>query len=173
MMTKAAILAWLVALPYILDRGGHPIRRPVTVSIAIATAAAETDYPLFWASLIDEFAALEASYRPDAVGDHGRSCGLAQTACNVTPKDALGQVRLAIATHQRSSAACPAHPLSIYGTGACRVWTEGDRRLAFALARLSIPVPDQDYADRDGVPEVVDVFPTGPAHVILAAEAHP
>lgn len=68
-LTRALILA----LAALLHRGTP---RPETVD-AIASSGA-TDYEV---ALLVVYAARESSWRPDAVGDGGRSCGTWQQSC--------------------------------------------------------------------------------------------
>ncbi len=166
-MTKSALIAWILNLPAILDGHGYEIHRPFNFALALADVVFESPDPLMWAATLDVFAAKEASYRVDAVGDHGRSCGLGQTACAITPKDARGQLRLAMEIHSRSSRACPDHPLSLYGTGRCQVWSEGDARMRLIATAAATPMVGEADRDHDGVPGVID-FPPGAGSVIVA-----
>lgn len=156
-MTITQILAWLLVVPLILDGHRWPIPRPISAAAIIAKVAAETEDPKFFAALLDVQAAKESGYRADAAGDcpgmragdpkctralGAKSCGAYQTPCAETPENAEAQTRLALAYIRRSYAACPAHPLSVYGTGRCDTrW--GDDRVALARAAANTPTPKE------------------------------
>lgn len=154
-MNAAALQAWLLALAPILDGHGNAIPMPVPAARDIAIVAMETDNPPFYAATLRTFAALESGYRPSAAGDcpgmragsplctrdlGARSCGVVQTPCASTPKDALGQLRYGVVLLKRSMVACPMHPLSVYGTGRCSAW--GASREALIRAALAVAVPE-------------------------------
>lgn len=140
-MSPEVLLPWIVSLPLILDKGGHPIPRPVEAARVIAQVAAREPDPAYVAAALDVFAALESGYRPKAAGDcpglkagdpsctremGALSCGAWQTPCKITPADGLGQAKLWVSILRRSQAMCPAYPLALLGTGKCLPW--GDRR---------------------------------------------
>lgn len=123
-MGKAALLAWLVALPAQRDGHGMPIPRPAHFLAVVATVSlehTELDDPRVLAAALDVLASHESGYRTGARGDSGRSCGAWQTPCTETPMsgDRLGleQARVAARWVLWSSTRCPDHPLSLYATG--------------------------------------------------------
>jgi hypothetical protein len=157
MSIRAQLLQWLLALPPILDGAHAPIARPARAAETIATVAAETEDPRFFAAALDVFAAHESGYRPRAAGDcpglragdptcarelGARSCGAWQTPCDVTSKDPTEQARQWVAILRRSRAACPAHPFAVLATGRCIAW--GASREAEIARALEIPLPAED-----------------------------
>lgn len=156
-MSVPQILAWLMTLPAILDGAGRPIARPrEAASVIAAVAASETD-ALFVAAALDTFAALESGYHPRAAGDcpglpagsplctrerGAKSCGAWQTPCAATSSDPAAQARQWVAILRKSMVGCPAHPLSLLGTGRCVAW--GERRERIIRAALLVPVPAED-----------------------------
>ena len=119
MITKAALVAWILALPVVRDGHGMPIPRSSVVVDAIADAALETELPQIFAAHLDVLGAHESAYRTIAVGDGGRSCGIFQTPCTRTPHDALGQARLAIKILRVAIDGCFEHPIWMYAAGRC------------------------------------------------------
>ncbi len=154
-MTPAAVVIarWLLATPSLLDGHGAPIPRPPAIVEVIAEAAVVTDNPRMWAATLDVMSGHESAYRPDAAGDcpgmrpgdphctrelGAASCGLGQTPCRETPRDAAGQVALMLRYLRKSFMACPSHPLSPYATGGrCIAW--GATREREIKALLAIP----------------------------------
>lgn len=121
-MTRAALIAWIVALPFVHDGLNREIKRPAGFAEVIATVAiehSEIDDPRILAATLDIIAAHESSYRlhPHGYNDGGRSKGAWQTPARETPDDALGQARVAAKWLLYSMRTCPDHPLSLYATG--------------------------------------------------------
>lgn len=154
-MSPQVLLAWLLALPPVLDGAGHPIPRPRAAAQVIADVAAAEPDALFVAAALDTFAALESGYRTNVAGDcpgmragdprctralGAKSYGAWQTPTAITPRDGLGQARLWVSILRTSQRACPAHPLALLGTGKCIAW--GDRRQRIIDAALVVPVPE-------------------------------
>lgn len=120
-MTRAALVAWLVALPLLHDGHGHVIPRPAGFADVVATVALEhpeVDARTLMATL-DVLAAHEGRYsrHPRGYNDGGKSKGAWQTPAAETPDDALGQARVAAKWILVSWLACPNFPLSKYATG--------------------------------------------------------
>lgn len=156
-MTAPQLLAFLLALPPILDGTGHPIPRPREAASVIAVVAAEQADPVFWAASLDTYAALESGYHPKAAGDcpgmragsplctkalGARSYGAWQTPAATTSDDPATQARQWVAIAKRSFAACPAHPFAMLGTGRCIAW--GSRRDALIRAAVATWVEPAD-----------------------------
>lgn len=154
-MNTPTLLAWLLALPPVLDGAGHPIPRPRQAAEVIATVASSEADALFVAAALDTFAALESGYHPKAAGDcpgmragdphcsralGARSCGAWQTPCGRTPEDPSAQARLWVAILRQSQRACPRWPLAMLGTGRCVGW--GDKRQRIIDAALMVPVKE-------------------------------
>lgn len=59
----------------------------------------------------------ESGFALFAKGDHGRSCGIYQTPCSATPKDILGQTKLAARMIDWSIKLCG--DLTAYASGQC------------------------------------------------------
>ena len=153
-MIAAALVAWLIAQPVLLDGHGAPIPRRAEVVDAIAVAAAETCSPKWWAALLDVWAAYESGYRDIGGGCDGVAIG---TACDRArakyvspwmlsrgrvPRDAtiVDEARVAIAMFRESFAACPAHPYSFFAAGDCREHRVVDFRLQFVRRELAQPI---------------------------------
>lgn len=118
-MTKALLLSWILALAPRRDGHGQEIPRPHGFAEDVATVAMETPMPLVFAAMLDVLAAHESGYRLRSVGDGGRSCGAWQTPCALTPKDGLGQARLAVHILEHANDVCAGHPLFAYAAGRC------------------------------------------------------
>src|SRR5258708_9584582 len=115
------LLAWLLALPLLLDGHAHPIARPREVIDAIATVTLErpeVDAHTLAATL-DVLAAHESNYsaHPRGSNDHGHSKGAWQTPSRETPDDLLGQARIAAKWILVSWTMCPSRPLNAYASG--------------------------------------------------------
>lgn len=140
-MTKAILLSWLLALPPLHDGHGAPIPRPRAAAETIATVAMETGLPQIFAATLDVLAAHESGYRIAAVGDSGASCGAFQTPCARTPKDALGQTRLAVAILYQALSVCSEHTLWAYAAGRCIRSTVAVRYEREVRQELAIALP--------------------------------
>lgn len=117
------LLPWLLALIPLLDGHNFPIPLPRSTVEAIATAAEETEAPKAFAAILYVLVSHESAGRIGAIGDNGRSCGIGQTPCAITPKDALGQARLMIRILKHANDVCPGHPIYAYASGRCvRSW---------------------------------------------------
>lgn len=120
-MTRAALIAWIVALPLVHDGLNRPIPRPPGFAKVIATIALEHPEldPRILAATLDVVAAHESGYRlhPHGYNDGGHSKGAWQTPARETPDDPLGQARVAAKWLLYSMQKCPDHPLSLYATG--------------------------------------------------------
>lgn len=153
-MSPQLLLAWLLALPPVLDGAGHAIPRPAAAARVIADVAAVEPDALFVAAALDTFAAMESGYHPKVAGDcpgmragdphctrelGAKSVGAWQTPAAITPNDPAAQARLWVAILRQSQKACPAYPLAMLGTGRCIAW--GDRRQRVIDAALLVPLP--------------------------------
>ncbi len=121
-VTVMDLAAWVGSLPLLCDATGHPHARSEAAALAIAQVAIEAApaSAFEFAATLDVIAAHESGYQVGARGDRGRSCGAYQTPCVVTPKDFLGQTRVAARIFAQASVACPAHPLWSYASGLCK-----------------------------------------------------
>lgn len=146
MVAVSSLKAWVVAASLAFAHVAepkNPVPRPMSAGLAEAIASEAIANPLFnsaegpqWtAAILVVFGFRESSYRPSAVGDGGRSCGVFQTPCKATPLgDVTRQARIAIQIMKRSIEAVPDHPLALYCGGSVeRGATLGDQRLKAAL----------------------------------------
>ena len=119
-MSPSTLLAVLATMTPVPDSAGRPIlwpdRYPATVAQAVLEEPTTLD-PVWLAVALATIAATESGYATRAIGDHGASCGLYQTPCAITPRDAVGQARLAIRILAQSQA-CDV-PLALYTSGRC------------------------------------------------------
>lgn len=146
MIARAALIAWVAALPVIRDGHGLPIPRPHGFAETIATVALEHEEldARVLAAMLDVVAAHESAYRVRALGDGGRSKGAWQTPAAETPDDAIGQARVAAKWMIVSSLACPDFPLSRYATGhTCGSVRIADLYWREVRAELAIPLEAQ------------------------------
>lgn len=150
-MTFEVLLAWLLALPPVLDGHQHPIPRPPGFCRVVAQVALEhpeLDARLLAATL-DVVAAHESSYRTHPAGsnDHGASKGAWQTPSRETPDDPLGQARVAAKWIIVSFTRCPGHPLSLYATGhVCGAVRVADFYVREIRAEAATPLPEMTAA---------------------------
>ncbi len=128
------MIQWILTIALLMhDAHGYTRPMPQRVAEAIASVAPDRET----AALLVVFAFRESTYRDDVRGDSGKSCGLFQTPCVVTPlRDARKQVEVAMGIFKRSAIACPEHPLAIYGTGRCIRW--GESRAADVRRLLAV-----------------------------------
>jgi hypothetical protein len=147
-ISRAALVAWILALPYVHDGNGHDIPRPNGFADVIATVAlehSELDARILAATL-DVIAAHESAYRvrPRGYNDGGASKGAWQTPSRETPDDPIGQARVAAKWLITSISRCPEHPISLYATGhVCGAVRVADYYWLQIKTELAIPIVEQ------------------------------
>jgi hypothetical protein len=123
-MTPAELALWLTTAAHEV-KDSHGFAGRPSSAVVEAIAAESIASPIggnaqATAALVLVFAFRESSYRTDVRGDGGRSCGLLQTPCAITPlRDARAQVRIGIELLKRSALASPdgLHPWATYASG--------------------------------------------------------
>lgn len=146
------VFAWLTPLTPVFDHTEMhlPILRKPEVTWAIADAVSEESDPGFWAGVLDVWGALETAYS-DIGGacpgvepgtpcprEQAQTCGVWMTLCSRTPRDLVGQARVALQMFHESERACPSFPFGLYAGGECRAYDVVDDRLRHVRAELGL-----------------------------------
>lgn len=151
-MNAHELSLWLTtASAEVKDGRGFAGRPHSTVVQAIASESIADPIggdALGTAAIVLVFAFRESSYRTDVRGDGGRSCGLGQTPCAITPlRDAPAQVRIMIRLLRQSAVASPdgLHPWATYASGSptnaagIRISDARSAEARALVAKFSIP----------------------------------
>jgi hypothetical protein len=118
-------LAFILAVAsHIHDSHGY--QKPIPIPVAEAIVLVSNEAPLWVEQERETGATLtywsfqESSWLTNVEGDGHRSCGLIQTPCKETPRDAVGQLRVALKWMRHSMATNPEHPFAVYASGDIR-----------------------------------------------------
>lgn len=156
------VFAWLLGLPLLPDRTPlHlPIPRREAFARAVATAAAESSAPQYWASVLDVFGTYETAgaIDPSVAGDcpgvpqgtfckreqGAKTCGPFMVLCSLVPVGStlVETARIAIRVLERSATACPTFPFGMYAGGQCQSYEVTTFRLGKIREELTHPLPD-------------------------------
>lgn len=162
-MTASALIAWLLAMPPLLDGYTHgaPIPRHERNVFAIANVAVGEDDPKFWAVVLDVWGAYESGNGDASIAggcpgvrvgtpcrreQGARYCGPWMVACSRVPVGStlVDEARIAIREFKASALACPEFPFGQYSGVGCHAHPLVSARLVAIRREHSFPFPTEE-----------------------------